>query len=82
MIRYYIIEHQTRGVLKDELNQEGNPSFSPTRSRADERNARYDTLRYARLDAQPIPGAYVVRTPAKLGERWQRLTDTGDWVDA
>jgi hypothetical protein len=78
----YIIEHQTRGVLLELLNPDtGKPAFSPTILRGSERAAKYTTLRYAILDAQLIPGAYVVREPVKPGTRWQRLTPTGDWEE-
>lgn len=61
---YYIIEHPTRGVLKDEPNRDtGKPSFSTVASRTDERNARYFTLRRAILDVQELdlPDGCVVR---------------------
>jgi hypothetical protein len=77
----YIIEHKTRGVLLEQLSREtGKPSFSPTALRGSERTAKYDTLRYALLDAAMIPGAYVVRSPEAEGERWKANVN-GNWVE-
>lgn len=62
--KYYIIEHPTRGVLKDEPNPEtGKPSFSWANSRTDERNARYTTLRRAIQDLTEIdlPAGCAIR---------------------
>lgn len=62
--RYYIIEHPTRGVLKEESNPNtGRPAFSPTQNRTDERNARYFSMSRAIQDWQEkdIPDGCVIR---------------------
>jgi hypothetical protein len=47
-MKYYIIEHPTRGVLQSEPNPNtGKPRFSWSKSRTDENNARYFLLRSA-----------------------------------
>lgn len=51
---YFIIEHPTRGILKEEPNRDtGKPSFG-LEHRTDERAARYFSLRRAIQDLQEL----------------------------
>jgi hypothetical protein len=76
MSGYFIIEHPTRGILKDEPNRDtGKPSFG-LEMRSDERAARFFNLRSAihTLTQTPgMPDGCVIRSSVDIGGRAWRI---------
>lgn len=77
-MKYYIIEHPTRGTLKDDSEVQ-EPRWSPTNLRSDDRNMRYFSLgaaiqgleRY--VPPKLIGACYIMRFNERGADAWTRI---------